>query len=102
MLKYLKVCVFILIAQLAFAGNGVFEGNVSDKNTGETIAGAKVVVKETGAVAYTDFDGKFTFKGLEPGKYTFEISFLGYNEIISSQFDVEDKCIKANFKLNER
>lgn len=104
MLKYLKVCVLVLAAHLAFAGNAnnVFEGKVSDQNTGESIAGAKVVVKETGEVAYTDFDGMFSVKGLETGKYTIQVSFLGYEDAVSHQVAVNDKCVRANISLSER
>lgn len=101
MLKYFKICVLVLVAQLAFAGNNnsVFEGNVSDKKTGENIAGAKVTVKETGTVVYTDFDGQFAIENLEPGTYTFEISVLGYDEMIIQKYEISNKRAEAKITL---
>lgn len=108
MLKYFKVFAFVLATQIAFAngtGSGTFEGIVTDKTTGEALAGAKVTVVETGKVVYTDFDGKFTLEGIAEGAtYTFEISSLGYEDMKGNVLKVkEEKCVQAfGFTLTEK
>lgn len=98
----------LLVGQIAMATGtniGTFEGIVTDKTTGEALAGAKVIVKETGAVVYTDFDGKFTLEQLEEGAtYTFAISSLGYEEMKGNVVKVkEEKCVQAfGFALTEK
>lgn len=105
MLKYLKVFIFILVANVAFATGSILEGKVTDKGTGEGLAGAKITVVETGAVVYSDFDGNFTIKGLKEGvNYTFEISSLGYEDTTGKTFkSKEAKCYNGvTFALTEK
>jgi uncharacterized membrane protein len=55
-------------------------GKVVDKNTGECLAGASVIVKGTNIRAYTDLDGNFSISNLEPGTYDLEISYISYQQ----------------------
>ena len=45
------------------------EGQVLLKENGEPIAGATVILLETGALAITDRQGEFRFEGVQPGRY---------------------------------
>ncbi len=97
-----------MVGQIALAtgtGKGTFEGIVTDKATGEALAGAKVTVKETGLIVYTDLDGKFKLEELAEGAtYTFEISSLGYEVMKGNVVKVkEEKCVQAfGFTLTEK
>jgi len=105
MLKSLQIIVLVLGVHMAFAnGNGSsFKGKVTDKNTGETLVGAKVLVVETGHVVYTDFDGNFFLTDLDAGTYTFEISYLGYEDLISRKVEIKNKCIApCEFNLSAK
>jgi hypothetical protein len=55
-------------------------GKVVDKNTGESLVGALVVVKGTDIRVYTDLDGNFLLPSLAPGAYTIEVSYISYND----------------------
>lgn len=62
------------------------KGIVLDKNTGEPLIGATILVKDTSIGVVTDLDGNFTLK--LPQKDTqLVISYIGYEtQIITPQF----------------
>ena len=57
-------------------------GEVIDKNTNETLVGVKVTIDGTDKVAYTDFDGKYSFDNMKPGKYKLTASYISYESKI--------------------
>jgi CarboxypepD_reg-like domain len=73
---------FLLTATLFANGTGpavmFVSGTVTDAQTQETLAGAKVCVKGTSIVTYTDFDGRFFLPDLPAASYTLEISCVSY------------------------
>lgn len=54
-------------------------GNVTDEQTGESLAGVLVMIKGSDIKAYTDLDGNFSFKNVEPGTYTLEVNYISYS-----------------------
>lgn len=55
------------------------EGTVSDMVSGESLTGVKVRLEGFDRVEYTDFDGKFSFENLKPGRYTVKVEFISYD-----------------------
>ncbi|MBL4670046.1 MAG: carboxypeptidase regulatory-like domain-containing protein, partial [Flavobacteriales bacterium] len=86
MLKKLTVLVSVLFTvSLAIAqSGGTIKGKILDKDNGEPLPFASVVLMKGGAQvtgATTDFDGKFTFSALTPGKYDIQATYVGYQAI---------------------
>ena len=86
MLKKLAVLVSVLFTvSFAFAqSGGTIKGKMLDKDNGEPLPFANVVLMKGGsqiAGTMTDFDGKFTFNALTPGKYNVEATYVGYQPI---------------------
>ena len=86
MLKKLAVLVTVMftVSLVMAQSGGTIKGKILDKDNGEPLPFASVVVKKGGAQvagATTDFDGKFTFTALTPGKYDLEASYVGYQPI---------------------
>jgi len=79
---YLLTAAFIVASGIAaFAQTGAIKGKVLDKNTKEPLPFANVIVEINGSQAggaQTDFDGNFTVKPLQPGRYNIKASFVGY------------------------
>ncbi|HNQ83386.1 MAG TPA: carboxypeptidase-like regulatory domain-containing protein, partial [Bacteroidales bacterium] len=73
--------IFLLL--LVVAGTTVFgqeksiSGSVTDRSTNESLPGASVLVKGTGAGTITDIDGKFALK-VPPGGTSIVVSYVGY------------------------
>jgi len=84
---------------------GELRGSVKDYQTGETIPNANVVVKKDGQIvtgSVADFDGDFIIKPLSPGRYSVEVSFLGYATSIQTGVIVSpNKFTTVNFSLKE-
>src|SRR5438105_10342987 len=66
----------LLLSVLSYAQ--VIKGIVTDAKTGEAMAGATVVLKETGKKQFVPLDGSFVFKNVAPGDYELEISYTNY------------------------
>lgn len=60
----------------AVAQKTTVSGTISDASTAETLIGANVMYAE-GKGVVTDFNGNFSLE-VEPGDYTFTVSFVGY------------------------
>lgn len=69
---------FLFIPLSVFAQSGRIAGTVVDKETGEPLFSASVLVVETSTGATTDFDGKYLIKNLAPGSYTLRVSYISY------------------------
>ena len=80
-----KFLVFILVGLSGFlsAQETRIFGTVFDKEFQEPLAFANVIVKELGTGATTDFDGVYEIF-LQPGTYTVEFSYLGFETILVS------------------
>ncbi len=79
---YQLTAAFIFVSGFtAFAQTGSIKGKVMDKTTKEPLPITNEIVEFNGTQAggaQTDFDGNFTIKPLQPGKYNLKSSFVGY------------------------
>ncbi len=79
-------CLILVSTMLSgvFAQTGSIRGKVLDSSTKETLPGANVYVEVGKALigASTDAFGYFHIKGLNPGAYDVNISFMGYDKRI--------------------
>ncbi len=78
-----RLLTFMMSALLAvgvFAQGGTISGKVIDKETGETLVGANVVIKGTPRGTATDVNGQFTLKNVPDGAEIMA-SMLGYEAV---------------------
>lgn len=76
--KALITALFVIISVAVFAQTGKISGKVSDKKTGETLIGVTVKIKGTTKGSSTDVEGRYSIGALTTGKYTLEVSYVGY------------------------
>lgn len=82
--KVLLTIGLLLIAQMAVFAQGTMKGQITDSKTGEALIGANVVAKQDGQImggGRTDWEGNYTIKGLQVGKYEIEVSYMGYTTV---------------------
>jgi hypothetical protein len=85
-----------------FSQNGSITGNVIDKDRGETLIGATIIIEGTTTGTTTDFDGNYTLKGLTPGTYSIVCSFISYEPIKVTGVEVKSNTPTViNFSLRE-
>ncbi len=91
----------ILMAGFLYAGTtGKIAGRVYDKDTGEPLPGANVVIVGTKIGTATDLDGYYVLINIPPGVYTLRASMIGYNpQEIANVVVKVDLTTTANFYL---
>lgn len=86
MFKKLAVLVSVLFAVsiVVAQSGGSIKGKMLDKDNGEPLPFANIILLKGGsqvAGTTTDFDGKFTFSALTPGKYDIQAIYVGYQKV---------------------
>ena len=84
---------FILLSLIStsaiLAGtNGKLVGYVHDKQTGEAIFGANIVIEGTYFGAASNAEGYYYINNIPPGKYRVIVSSIGYTKIIFNDVDI--------------
>ncbi len=88
--------VFTLVAgKLLAQTTGRISGKVIDQKNTETLIGATVSIQGTTKGAATNVDGYYNLSGLEPGKYTVLIRYIGYQSK-----SISDIVVKAGEVTN--
>lgn len=103
--KLLIVFSLVLVATWSvFAGStGQIKGRLTDKETKEPIVGATVQVVGTKMGGYTDADGNFLIRNVEPGIYVVKISSLEYNTLEVQKVEVKaDLSAEISEKLTKK
>lgn len=98
--------IFILLSLLGFAGflfagnTGKIAGTVIDKNTGEPLVGANVMIKGTNLGASTDMEGAYYILQVPPGTYSVEFEYIGYRKVAIKNVRVQsDLTVHLNVKM---
>ena len=91
----LKVLLWIIVCSLVQSGlaeaseSGNISGSINEKESGNPVSGAKLIIIEKRTVTHTDTSGSYGFGSLPPGKYTISVAAEGYISAVK-QTTVED------------
>lgn len=80
--------------------NTCISGIIIDQNTGEALTGVEVKLNGTETKTYTDFDGKFVFSQIKPGKYSIETNIISYQPVVRSVRVNPNELHALNLQLN--
>jgi outer membrane receptor protein involved in Fe transport len=90
---YLLTLLFSVVSLFSLAQSGEISGKITDEK-GEGIPFANVAIVEngqpTGIGATTNFDGFYSIKPLNPGRYDVKFSYMGYTSIIKTDVVVRN------------
>lgn len=90
--SFLIFLLFTLGFSQSFAqSKGNIIGLVLDKDNGEPIIGANVLIENSNIGAATDLEGKFRIENVNSGKYDIVISYISYSKTI-----VKDVVVESN------
>jgi iron complex outermembrane receptor protein len=95
MKKAYSICLFILICSISNAQNSL-SGKISDKKSGEAIAGATVYIPALKTGALADANGEYRINNLPKTTVIIQVSFLGYKSI-SENVDLASATSKDFF-----
>ncbi|MDZ7876865.1 MAG: TonB-dependent receptor [Saprospiraceae bacterium] len=80
--KIVLFCSFIFILVSVFAQKAaIIRGNVYDRNGGQPVPFANVVLRGSTQGATTDLNGFFQISNVKAGDYTLFVSFIGYDSL---------------------
>ncbi|WP_350286369.1 TonB-dependent receptor [uncultured Croceitalea sp.] len=102
-MKYFLPILTLLFSSLAMAQQtGSIVGKLTDKEVNnEPLAFANVLIKGTSTGTTSDFDGLYEIANLEPGIYTVQYSYLGYETVEIPNVTVEaDKVTTVNVPMS--
>lgn len=97
----LLLLLVLMISSVVFSGTtGKIAGVVKDKQTGELLAGANVLIEGTNMGAAADVNGYYFIINVPPGKYRLKTMMMGYKTTIQSDVQVViDLTTRINFEL---
>ena len=88
------------VVTLEAGTTGKIAGVIKDQSTGEPLAGVNVQLVGTVLGAATDLDGSYIILQIPPGKYTLEVSYIGYRTQNVENIAVSiDLTTKVNVEL---
>lgn len=73
---------FIFVSALQAGQTGKLSGVVKDKETGQPVIGANVLIEGTHFGAAADADGYFFINNIAPGTYNITVSAIGYRKTV--------------------
>jgi hypothetical protein len=83
LLLMLISCSFVL-AQTS----GRVSGKVTDKETGEPLIGANIIIVGTSFGAASDINGEYSIRQISPGNYSVKASYIGYQDVTVSNIRI--------------
>jgi TonB-dependent receptor len=90
----------VLVLRPSFAASsGTIKGRVLDKETGDGLPGANVVVQNTSIGISTDLEGRFLLRNVPEGKQTLKISYIGYVGMSREVTVVADGTLDQEYRL---
>ena len=78
------------------SGSGALKGKVIDKDTKEPLAFANIILENGGTQVggtTSDFDGNYTIKPVQPGKYMLKATYMGYKTVVTNDVRINSDQI---------
>lgn len=93
--------IILMFTSLLRAGTtGKIAGTITDKQTGESMPGANIVVLGTKLGAASDLNGHFTILYVPPGEQTVQVSLIGYAKVMVNDVRVNiDQTARMDISL---
>ncbi len=96
--KKLFLTLFLILSAMAAMASSL-SGTILDKQTSEPMTGATVQLVGTTVGAVADLDGNYSISNIQPGAYTIEVKYVGYNDIRLSDVKIGQQGLVMNFEL---
>jgi len=100
---WLKFSLVLLSVTMAWSATvGTISGRITDRNTGEPIIGAQVMIIALGLGGSTDFEGEFYIQNVPVGVHSVQVWMIGYGKVTYSDVGVVmDQTTPLDVSLDE-
>lgn len=88
--RSILLLVFMVLAHSAWAQRATIHGRVYDSDNNKGLPFVNVVVSGTTIGTITGEDGTYHIAGLKPGFIRLEVSFIGYESVVSPEIEVSN------------
>lgn len=85
----LLVLFSLIVSLSAGAQSGILTGKITDPANNQGLSGAVASILSSSKKAVTESDGTYRITGLNPGKYTLEVSFVGFERKQISDIEIK-------------
>src|ERR1700748_1882243 len=76
----LQICMLLFLCSTALAQTRQVTGQVTDKDTKDTLVGVSVLVKATTRRTQSDVKGRFKIDGVKEGSVVLVVKYIGYKQ----------------------
>ncbi len=90
------ILLFILFIFSLKSFAGTIKGIVKDKDGGDPLIGAIVILEGTSFTAITGLDGTYMFKGLPAGSYNLKVKYASYEDYTKKISIAQDETLTLN------
>jgi hypothetical protein len=85
---YTILLLMLFSCSFMLAQTGRIAGKVTDKETGEALIGANIIIVGTSFGAASDINGEYIIRQVPPGNYSVRASYIGYSDVMVSNIRV--------------
>ncbi len=97
---FIVVVAVLVLPALLYAQTGKIRGKVTDRETGDALPGANVVVVGTSLGAATDVSGEYVILNVPVGTYAVKAAYIGYRDVTIENIRVNsDLTTEVEFGL---
>jgi TonB-dependent receptor len=93
------ILLVLTLLPVSAVASGLIRGRVLDRDSGDPLPGANVVVQNTSIGAPTDLDGKYVLREVPAGTMTLRVSYIGYLAVTREVTLVDDQTLEQDFRL---
>lgn len=94
------MCALMILMSTSLSG-GTITGKVTDRQTGEALAGVNVLIEGTKLGASTDASGEYLIKDVPRGRYTLRTGYIGYcSQTKRIRLFLNQSTLTENFELD--
>jgi hypothetical protein len=98
---YTILLLMLFSCSIMLAQTGRISGKVTDKQTGDPLIGANVIVLGTSFGAASDINGDYVIYQVPAGNYSVKASYIGYHDVTVSNIRVvSGLTAEQNFQLS--
>jgi hypothetical protein len=97
-----SLCILRSVTKTTPDSASLLQGQVCDRETGDPLIGANIVIRGTHYGGATDAFGNYTIRNIPPGNYIIQASYVAYHSGLSDSLNIhENEAIVLYFRLSQ-